>query len=468
MGRRSRRLTVCLLCLHIIVQLTQCNDRNGGTSSDHNEPPVNYRGHAVIRAEPQNDEHLYLLASLPHHQKFATEVELWKHPSVVRHHVDMRVAPRSVPSLLQTLTAAGLPHHIIADDLHKLIEAERAGRRDDVTLPPQHLNLSHYHTYDSIMRWLDYVCSAARNGSSCETFIIGKSSEQRDLKVIKIGATDMSKPAIWIDAGMHAREWIAPATALHVINKLLDRSNRIARRLVRQYRWYILPLANPDGYAYTWTTDRLWRKTRSRHPDPDVRCRGVDSNRNWNFHWNGPGSSKDPCSEQYNGWQAFCEPETRAISDFILSLTAATSASNDDNYVGGLDIYVSLHSYGQHLLTPWGYTRQLPPDYLDLVTVGQEVVDVLRRTHGEQFTVGPASRIMYVASGSSGDWVKAVAGVKYTYTVELRDVGTYGFLLPPEYIDVSGRETVSALNTLTAAVRRRRRRQQVFGSTADR
>jgi len=40
------------------------------------------------------------------------------------------------------------------------------------------------------------------------------------LSVQQIGATDMSKPAIWIDAGMHAREWIAPATALHIINKV--------------------------------------------------------------------------------------------------------------------------------------------------------------------------------------------------------------------------------------------------------
>jgi len=36
------------------------------------------------------------------------------------------------------------------------------------------------------MRWLDYVCAAARNSSSCETVVIGKSSEQRDLKVIKV------------------------------------------------------------------------------------------------------------------------------------------------------------------------------------------------------------------------------------------------------------------------------------------
>jgi len=84
----------------------------------------------------------------------------------------------------------------------------------------------------------------------------------------------------------------------------------------------------------------------------------------------GPGRSSDPCSEQYNGWHAFCEPEARAIADFILSLTSSTSAFsvNDDDDVGGLLIYVSLHAYGQHLLTPWGYTRQLPPDYFDLVS----------------------------------------------------------------------------------------------------
>jgi hypothetical protein len=35
------------------------------------------------------------------------------------------------------------------------------------------------------------------------------------------------------------------------------------------------------------------------------------------------------------------------------------------------------------------------------------------------------------SAGCSVDWAKAVAGFKYSFTVELRDQGEYGFLLPP-------------------------------------
>jgi len=40
-------------------------------------------------------------------------------PSSVNPAADIRVTPRSLTSLLQTLTDAGIPHHIIADDLHR-------------------------------------------------------------------------------------------------------------------------------------------------------------------------------------------------------------------------------------------------------------------------------------------------------------------------------------------------------------
>lgn len=50
---------------------------------------------------------------------------------------------------------------------------------------------------------------------------IGKSSEDRDLRVIKIGRKDgKPKRKVWLDAGLHAREWIAPATAMFVVHKV--------------------------------------------------------------------------------------------------------------------------------------------------------------------------------------------------------------------------------------------------------
>lgn len=50
-----------------------------------------------------------------------------------------------------------------------------------------------------------------------------------------------------------------------------------------------------------------------------------------------------------------------------------------------------------------------------------------------------------IAAGGSDDWAKGVGGVKYAYTVELRDEGYYGFVLPAEQIIPTGEETLEAV-----------------------
>lgn len=75
------------------------------------------------------------------------------------------------------------------------------------------------------------------------------------------------------------------------------------RDLMTQFDFYILPVVNVDGYVYSHTVNRLWRKTRSIHSDVflGIVCIGVDPNRNFDFHWLEVGASSFSCSQAYAG-----------------------------------------------------------------------------------------------------------------------------------------------------------------------
>ena len=84
----------------------------------------------------------------------------------------------------------------------------------------------------------------------------------------------------------------------------------------------------------------------------------IFSFRNFAFQWRVGGSSQFPCSEIYAGSSAGSEAETKALSDFLLQ--------NKDS----VKSYISFHSYGRAILTPWGYTRTNPETFADLTRMG--------------------------------------------------------------------------------------------------
>lgn len=79
---------------------------------------------------------------------------------------------------------------------------------------------------------------------------IGKSYEGRNLKVVQISTNrSAGKPLIFMDAGIHAREWIAPPVALYAIKELVE--NKTNDNLLEKVDWHIIPVLNPDGYEFT-------------------------------------------------------------------------------------------------------------------------------------------------------------------------------------------------------------------------
>lgn len=69
-----------------------------------------------------------------------------------------------------------------------------------------------------------------------------------------------------------------------------------------------------------------------------------------------PGSSGSPCSETYRGPEAHSESEVKSIVDFVKSH-------------GNLKAFVSIHSYSQMLLYPYGYTSTPCKDQSELVSL---------------------------------------------------------------------------------------------------
>jgi len=296
------------------------------------------------------------------------------------------------------------------------------------------MNWDDYQLLETIYDWIDDLILSHPNLLTVMT--IGHSTEGREVKVLKISTGGANKTAFWIDATIHAREWISPATITYIINELLTNSRDYAH-LFNVLDFYILPVVNPDGYAYSHSTDRMWRKTRSNHNSPSG-CRGVDANRNFGFHWGENGSSNDKCSETYRGPARYSEPEALAVKNYIDSQRPSVK----------WDTFITLHSYSQLWMTPWGYSEDLTPDYPELKRLGDAAAAELKSHYGTAYRVGNAASILYFSSGSSRDWAKGEGGFKYVYTIELRDTGNYGFLLPKEQIIPTAIETWAGIQVI--------------------
>ncbi|KAM9316485.1 carboxypeptidase B-like [Gastrophryne carolinensis] len=294
-----------------------------------------------------------------------------------------------------------------------------------------------YNDWETIVAWTQNM--ATKYSKLISRLEIGNTYEENPMYILKIGEPRDTKPAIFMDCGIHAREWISPAFCQWFVKELVTgySKDKSVKKILANLDFYILPVINVDGYKYTWTEDRMWRKNRS--PADDESCFGTDLNRNFNISWCDIGSSDEPCSDLYCGPSAASEKETKNIASFILAHKESIKA------------YISIHSYSQMLLYPYSYTFDTAPNAEELDKISKGAVSALSSLYRTKYVYGPSASTIYPTSGSSDDWAYA-QGIKYSFTFELRDRGKHGFLLPESQIKATGRETTLAIKYIAKYV----------------
>lgn len=236
-------------------------------------------------------------------------------------------------------------------------------------------------------------------------------------------------------AEVHAREYVTSETALRLAEHLVSNYgvDPDITWMLDYFEIYILPMSNPDGRIFA--EDGVWWRKNTDYDDKDPACLyptyGVDLNRNNGFHWDEGGSSDDPCDETYHGPSPDSEPETQIIQNQLLTLFPDQRGEDDqdaapDDTTG---LFISLHSYSELVIWPWGWTNTDAPNHEQLQTLGRKMAYFNHYLPEQAYN-------LYETTGSNEDWTYGTLGIaSYTYemgTDFFQDCDTFEITIYPD------------------------------------
>ncbi len=381
-----------------------------------------YEDHQIIRVEVKNQAQLDALEG-------AGATILNCTPGIGP--LDVLVSPDQHEAVLRITRTS----RVLQDDVQGMVDRERDPLATAGADPFDDFFLS-YHPYDGVGGIVWYMNEIVTRYPTLASMVnIGTTVEGRTIWGIRItsGASAVKPGAVFFGCE-HAREWVActvPAYLAHhlVVNYGVDPD---ITDLVNNVEFFLIPVFNVDGYVYTWTTSRFWRKNRRNNGGGSF---GVDLNRNWGVGWGGVGAGASPSDETYRGPSAFSEPETQALRDFFIAHP-------------NVRVQLDVHSYLQLVMWPFGHTSTLCPDHTLYNEIGSTMQSLIYGVHGKNYNIGPLYTAIYPASGISIDWTYIQRGI-VSYTYEARDTGFYGFALPQNQIIPNNEELLPATLFLT-------------------
>lgn len=146
-------------------------------------------------------------------------LELWSDLPSEDGSILFSVGPDSYKKVVSSLTRFGIKTNVLEDDLQKVIDEERSGLTYALSIP-RPLNLHQFESYDQIVASIEFY--AEEPSGHISSFVIGKSSEDRDIVGIKISNSAEKKPIVFLECGIHAREWASPSTCAYIIDQFVS------------------------------------------------------------------------------------------------------------------------------------------------------------------------------------------------------------------------------------------------------
>jgi len=224
------------------------------------------------------------------------------------------------------------------------------------------------------------------------------------------------KPKFLLMAAIHARELATAELAARFAEGLVTDygTDPDVTWLLDYFELHVLPITNPDGRKQA-ESGEYWRK----NTDDDDGCTifpyyGTDLNRNGSFHWGG--ASTTPCYETYQGPSAASEPETQAIENYAAGVFPDQRSPGDDDPApdDATGVFITLHSYSELVLFPYGFRPTPSPNHTRLETLGRK----FGYFNGYEVCQAGEPGCIYAATGTTDDWAYGELGLA-AYTFEL-------------------------------------------------
>ena len=269
---------------------------------------------------------------------------------------------------VQTILGASQAKRLIADGVPLKAKASTTAMRKQAAAAPTVFRP--YNTPGGLRDEL--AATAARFPKIAKLVTIGTSVRGTPIQAIKLtkgarNVPDGARPSVLYAGAQHAREWITPEMNRRLMHHLVNGygTDQTITRVLDTTEVWILPVANVDGYDFTFTEgNRLWRKNlRDNNGDGQITSGdGVDLNRNFAEKWgyDNEGSAEDPADETYRGTGPNSEPETKALNSLFQKV--------------GFEFFVNYHSAAELLLygIGWQVDTISPDDQISIAVAGDD------------------------------------------------------------------------------------------------